>query len=275
MQHEPQQLVCPQHGAYPIVEGIPSFCAGMEAFEHHWTQFKASPLADSKLAEARRFLAPVLKDADGTVHPLRLLDAGCGDGVHVAALAESEREFSLAAVDISFEALQAARGQGRSGWRFLHADIASLPFNAESFDAVFSYGVIAYTPDPSRSIRELVRVTRPGGLVGIWVYPARSDFLGRCFGLTRSVVTRLPPFLQRRVADLFVPILGLMPTASGLSLGNGTWRQCREVILVNLAPPELRFFTENELKREMEIAGLEICQRDAEAPITLWGRRRP
>lgn len=273
MQHEAQQLVCPQHGAYPIVEGIPSFCAGVDSFDHHWMQFKSSPLAGSKLAEARRFLAPVLKDAAGAAYPLRLLDAGCGDGVHVAALAESAREFSFAAVDISFEALQAARGRGRSGWRFMHADIASLPFDAESFDAVFSYGVVAYTRDPSRSIRELVRVTRPGGLVGIWVYPARSDFLGRCFALARGVVTRLPPFLQRRIADLFVPVLGLLPTASGLSLANGTWRQCREVILVNLAPPELRFFTQDELRGEMEDAGLEICLRDAEAPITLWGRR--
>jgi ubiquinone/menaquinone biosynthesis C-methylase UbiE len=54
------------------------------------------------------------------------------------------------------------------------ADAENLPFPDASFDLVYSWGVLHHTPDTARAIRELIRVTRPGGTVKIMLYNRRS-----------------------------------------------------------------------------------------------------
>ena len=78
----------------------------------------------------------------------------------------------------------------------------------------------------------------------------------------------------RLVADALVPVLGLLPTRSGLSLRNATWRQCREVILVNIAPRRLAFYDRDELAGWFETSAVEITAEDPDRPLTIWGRRR-
>jgi ubiquinone/menaquinone biosynthesis C-methylase UbiE len=56
------------------------------------------------------------------------------------------------------------------------ADAESLPFEADSFDIVYSWGVIHHSPDTERALREIVRVTRPGGTCKIMIYHRHSLF---------------------------------------------------------------------------------------------------
>jgi SAM-dependent methyltransferase len=99
----------------------------------------------------------------------RLLDAGCGSGRTLDELARFGR---VAGVDISPVAVAAARARGHRNVRV--AAIEALPFADASFDVVTCLDVIEHTPDDRTSLRELLRVTRAGGVLIVTVpaYPA-------------------------------------------------------------------------------------------------------
>jgi SAM-dependent methyltransferase len=54
------------------------------------------------------------------------------------------------------------------------ADAESLPFGDDSFDRVYSWGVLHHTPDTARAVREAIRVLRPGGRLCVMLYARHS-----------------------------------------------------------------------------------------------------
>ena len=94
----------------------------------------------------------------------RALEAGCGTG-YFSLLLQKERGWPVVPIDIFGEGLRHARDFGVE--RPVQGDAASLPFAADAFDLVFSLDVLPhFAPgEELRAIREMVRVTAPGGLV--------------------------------------------------------------------------------------------------------------
>lgn len=56
-------------------------------------------------------------------------------------------------------------------------DAENIPHPDNSFDLVYSWGVIHHSPDTLKALRELVRVTRPGGRIKVMVYNRRSPYV--------------------------------------------------------------------------------------------------
>jgi SAM-dependent methyltransferase len=110
-----------------------------------------------------------LKD---TVQPRagrRILDVGCGVGTAEVKLSRLHlTQVSLVAVDIlpdrAREALAATRSHNIRA-SFAAADGRQLPFLEGTFDAAFCVAVLQHIPDVAGAVRELARVTRPGGRV--------------------------------------------------------------------------------------------------------------
>lgn len=70
------------------------------------------------------------------------------------------------------------------GVEFLYADAQSLPFRDDWFDFCFSQNAFEHIPDPGKALREVIRVTRPGGYIylqfdPLWTADSGSHFLHR------------------------------------------------------------------------------------------------
>ena len=118
-----------------------------------------------------------------------LLDAGCGSG---RTLDELARYGTACGVDVSEAAVQAARLRGHD---VRLGAVEALPFGDGTFDLVTCLDVIEHTPDDGATLRELLRVTRPGGLLIVTVpaYPALwswHDEANRHYRRYRSGVLR-------------------------------------------------------------------------------------
>ena len=115
----------------------------------------------------RRFLRFVPVPRGG-----RVLEVGCGSGVVLRDLAAMVgRRGEAVGIDPSRTILDAARRLSRRapGGRITlrHADGAHLPFGADRFDATLAITVILHVAHPLAVVREMARVTRPGGRVGL------------------------------------------------------------------------------------------------------------
>jgi ubiquinone/menaquinone biosynthesis C-methylase UbiE len=103
----------------------------------------------------------------------RVLEVGCGTGVVVRDLAALVgRRGEVVGVDASRRLLARARALCRETARRARiqlrvADGASLPFAANRFDTALAITVILHVAEPLRVVREMARVTRPGGRVGV------------------------------------------------------------------------------------------------------------
>ncbi len=96
--------------------------------------------------------------AAGRGRPL-LLDAGCGTGFNLVALARLGRTVGI---DLSAEALRFCRERGV---RAVRGSLLRLPFPGAAFDLVTSFDVIYHdwVPDDRAAVAEMARVLRPGG----------------------------------------------------------------------------------------------------------------
>jgi SAM-dependent methyltransferase len=127
-----------------------------------------------KEIEERRYTAhyhlpELFQSMAGADHSL--LEIGCGIGVDSIQLAK--RGFRVTAIDLTESALAVA--EQFAGHRGVTIDFQSgnaerLDFPDESFDAVYSFGVLHHTPDIERSVAELHRVLRPGGTAYVMLY---------------------------------------------------------------------------------------------------------
>ncbi|GAT31889.1 methyltransferase domain-containing protein [Terrimicrobium sacchariphilum] len=103
---------------------------------------------------------------DGTQY---VLDAGCGPGLVCCALAPHCRE--ITGVDVTKamidEAGRRAEEAGLENTRFVEGDMAALPFADETFDVAVSRYVFHHLENPLVVLREMARVTRPGGRIVI------------------------------------------------------------------------------------------------------------
>ncbi len=98
-----------------------------------------------------------------------MLDIGCGPGSITLDLARRVAPGRVIGVDASeavlVEARAAAEEAGDATTRFEAADAMRLPYADDSFDVVHAHQVLQHVGDPVELLREMVRVTRPGGLV--------------------------------------------------------------------------------------------------------------
>ncbi|MFI6443959.1 class I SAM-dependent methyltransferase [Kitasatospora sp. NPDC050543] len=108
-----------------------------------------------------------------------VLDAGCGTGRALPLLrAAVGPTGTVLGADVTPQMLDAAAAR-HPGATLLLADCTALPLPDGGLDAVFAAGLISHLPDPVRGLRELARVTRPGGLLALFHPVGRAALAAR------------------------------------------------------------------------------------------------
>jgi SAM-dependent methyltransferase len=91
-------------------------------------------------------------------------DVGCGNGAYLAELARRDHAGPVLGMDLSVGMLQAARA-GAPGAGLACADATALPVRDDASGLTLAMHMLYHVPDPLAAVRELRRITRPGGQV--------------------------------------------------------------------------------------------------------------
>ena len=133
-------------------------------------------------------LAPQLADFGGVRAGQRVLDVGCGPGALTGELVRRVGGDAVAAVDPSEPFVAAARARHPA----VDVQLASaeqLPFEDGAFDAALAQLVVHFMADPVAGLREMARVTRPGGVVAacVWDHAGERTPLGAFWQAAREL----------------------------------------------------------------------------------------
>ena len=125
----------------------------------------------------------------------KVLEIGCGIGMDGAEFAKHGAIYTgIDLSDVSIKTcLKHFELYGLSG-NIINADVENLPFEDDSFDIIYSWGVLHHTPNMQKGIDELYRVLKPNGKIIIMIYN-RYSLVGLQLYIIHGLL-KLKPFIK-------------------------------------------------------------------------------
>ena len=125
-----------------------------------------------------RRLAPKFIEFAGVARAESVLDVGCGTGSLTSTLARNPEIRSVHGIDFSDAYIAHAKREITSSKvQFQVGDACALPFADAQFDHSLSMLVLQFIPQAEKAVREMRRVTRPGGIVAAATWDSRGGFV--------------------------------------------------------------------------------------------------
>jgi len=173
-----------------------------DSFGFQWHRYSRTQLDDNNCrdSEAHFRMRTGLRPED--LRGKLVLDVGCGMG----RFAEVATRWGarVVGIDLSAAAEVAARNLRDRDFAALQADVFNLPFAPESFDYIYSIGVLHYTPDCEQAVKVLPQYLKPGGSLAVWLYSGYSNWY-RFSDIYRKYTSRMSPVSLHRVLKVAVP----------------------------------------------------------------------
>jgi SAM-dependent methyltransferase len=203
----------------------------------------------------------------GGWHEVRFLDAGCGMGRN-SYWAMKHGARSGVAIDLDDRSLERAR---RNLVKFPVAvektSIYEIPYENE-FDVAFSIGVVHHLEHPDTAIAQLVKATRPGGRVVVWVYGYENlELYVKVLNPLRvALFSKMPLALLSRLAYLPSAALWLflrlgVRRFSYLELLKGfPFKHLHQIVFDQMLPQNTFYWRRDEALALLERAGLKDIQ---------------
>ena len=206
------------------------------------------------------------------------LDLGCGTG-RWSRYAAGRAGF-VEAIDPSQAVLAAsALTEDLDNIRITQAGVDNIPFPDDSFDFIFSLGVLHHIPDTTAALTTAVKKLKPGGHCLLYLYYALDNrgplfkLLFHTSGLFRAIISKLPAGLKKLVCDLiaitvylpFVLLVRIVKAVFGGKLyekmplhyyWDKTWNVIRNDSLDRFGTPLEQRFTKQQISDMMNAAGL-------------------
>jgi len=138
----------------------------------------------------------------------RMFDVGCGNGVLTSGVSEFGIEtFGL---DVSNSIENAYLHNVNPNVHYIQGDLQMPPFAAETFDIVYSTGVLIVTNNTELSFSCLSDLVKKGGMYYVWLYKPEKDFKHNALNWTRAVTNKFPIKFQYWMFLIFLVPQGLL-----------------------------------------------------------------
>jgi SAM-dependent methyltransferase len=191
----------------PIVDFIPRFVdrdAYVDSFSFEWNTFYDVQIDIlNKTDESERTFLWKTGWKSEDMKGKRVLDIGVGAG-RFADIA-SRWGAEVVGVDLSFSVDAAYKNIGkRENVHIVQADIFNLPFKPETFDHMYSIGVLHHTPDTRKAFRSVVPLLKRGGEFAVFIYAyGHYHYFS---DMWRTITTKLPLRLMFYLSSIAVPL---------------------------------------------------------------------
>jgi ubiquinone/menaquinone biosynthesis C-methylase UbiE len=273
----------PQNIRYKSGQNIYDFAIGntnidintVESFGEEWTKFNNfSEDEISDIASAHYF--DIVQPA--WINNKHVLDVGCGTGRWTKYVAKYAN--TVNAIDPSSAIETAATLLAKcDNVTLSQTSVDNLPFPDESFDFIFSLGVLHHIPDTELALKQCVDKLKRGGYFLTYLYydfDNRGAFFKAIFFLSdifRRFISRLPKQIKNIICDIiaiiiylplimlatFFKIIGLNKIAKKMPLHfyvKKTFNVIRNDARDRFGTPLEQRFTKSEIQQMMEKAGL-------------------
>ncbi len=209
-----------------------------KSFGFEWGLFKYN--ADTtwgwtKDARKERFLKEIGTTTEN-VKGKTLIDIGCGNGVLTSGI--SEFGIETVGLDATRSIERAFKFNENPDAHYVQGDLQMPPFARESFDIVYSTGVIHHTNNTELSFSCISELLKKEGTIYIWLYHPIKQFKHNAILFLRKFTKHLPLWLQYILyLVLFVPQAMIRHKLGGTKR---TWRE-QLIDYFDVLSPEFRF----------------------------------
>lgn len=193
--------------SFPEVRGVLRFVDASnyaDSFGYQWHRFQLTQMDQHglNLSEQDFIRKTGVKPED--FRGKLILDVGCGTG----RFAEVATRWGarVVGVDLSAAAEVAAKNLADREFVAFQADVFSLPFRPETFDCIYSMGVLHHTPDCEKAVKALPQYLKPGGLFAVWLYSGYNKWY-RFSDHYRKLTHRMSPRMLHGFFRVAVPFL--------------------------------------------------------------------
>lgn len=255
------------------------------SFGEEWSKFNDFSVLDIKVAGDQYFdIVP-----EDLYKGKYILDVGCGTGRWSKYLSRQASE--IEAIDPSEAVLSAAvLLQDEKNVRISRTSVDNIPFADNSFDLVFSLGVLHHIPDTQAAMKRCVEKVKPEGYFLVYLYYAfdnRGFLFKSLFHLSnviRLVVSNLPSGLKKIACDIlamtvYMPFIFLSKCMKIIGLNrflkyvplsyysDKSINIIRNDSLDRFGTPLEQRFTKDEIRKMMVNCGLDEIQFSGSAPF--------
>ena len=247
----------------------------VEAFGEEWSKFNQfSETEIEQLAKTHYFDIVPLE----YIQNKKLLDVGCGTGRWTKYVAKYAA--TVDAIDPSKAIVVAAELlKDCTNIRLSRTSVNNLPFENESFDFVFSLGVLHHIPDTASAMQQSVNKLKKGGFFLVYLYynlENRNSFFKWLFSLSNNIrkqICKLPPAAKNFICDIiavfiylpfvfvgtFIKFIGAKEFAKKIPLHfylGKTYNVIRNDARDRFGTPLEQRFTKDEIRQMMQNCGL-------------------